>query len=1443
MDPTTGILEQDNFQWQLLQGEDATTLLEDFDGFLPEFWDRFDHSHLEIRKSVLSFYEDYVLIIVKQTTDPMRMAAALYAPGDVRPLGLGYAPVAEVNRLAPLRLDENTAGDYALFWMWFAARGIAVPLAPLEIKSAPSYFEVSGSAECDGTPATFRLQIDRAGKVTAGAEFSQPLDSKLPYVQPALEPLLRVRSALGVRRWLKPDSEELRGVLKSIDAWGELEGVIHLVRRAEGLAFYEPYRLYELLQRDPEHGFRRSHILCDRTTSKLKLLDGTSPNIHEINNELGESRSGAVFANEKEAEEYLRFFCWAVWGADGPFCNIRRFREVAWTEAPEGAKQVAAEINDPSHWGYNGFENNYYSFRSLLCYSNAIFKTEFRLDVSGMLEMLSDSPLLPALPIMRATEAEGPRIGRIDAVDVPEQRYRQCRFRGLPAESRLTWRDVTGLQACQIIRDFDAFLPEFYDYFNHDDLEVRVAKLSFYRHYELTLVRERSGRRSAVLALYTPGDVRPLDGTSASTEAVNQIESVNLNEAVAADYLWFQLAFCRHAPDPCLPFEVSSDSGKYLRIEARDRIQPFQVEVVSTANGYEFQVECAALSEGTLRAFRARLTPNGAVRFDTERPSIAEVTIEHQIAAALPIAMPLVRIPPLSASVEWERPGDADKEKLDDSLRENAVVVENELIIRAAKGLTWLQPFRLYQVLERNESGGFRRAYVAFDSERGDLRGIVGAATNFDAIVAKARSNRADCWLRDRATAEEFLDFWCWAQQHDAFPIRVLPDREGTQEPANQEDSPLAPPFHFQKIVQHGQGHYRIDFTVEEDGKVNVTRRAPHPEPHSVEPLPSYTGLLFEDRCFPTGEIRRNGPGVYHDVACGDLLAVRDPFNARALRELLVRRSGEANTPVFELADKWIDGQFQFPNMPGWRLVFRNVEFKGRVDLRSVQGICGLEFYNCKFREDLNASGVHVDRNLIFYRCVFGDKERLVEARFDGARIGGDWILRRCLVTKGLFASDMRVSGNALLGGLRVQANVKPFSERLLEQSSTWDSVSIRWYCDRFKKRTGRAILVSTALQMKSTHIEGRLELGALLEEATKDVANWTYWPRIALLAGSVLCDSLSVRGSSTWGGLVVLGELNLMSATFGGNLLAVNQSFKSTSERNELGIQWRFPVKDLRTRLIVRDGMTLHGARLDSSFDPGAAYIGAGLNLTLASIKGGFFSRSAQPESPTSIGDVLRLQIGAGADRYSLVLSAAQCETIEIDGAVFTGGIVANTGTFGRLFIDSLAAIITEAGKANNPVLQLLPTKLESITLSSVTIRGSVRLEAIQVNAIGSSPGYYARPEGTGSLVIQQCEIGGDLIVGADGAYARAYQSLGHFGAKVSSRAFEVNHAAEDARYQSYIPGEIDLRGTTLGGSLNLTHVAVGERIRLSDMTIQGDVRLSRYAAKDHPYFRTSCT
>jgi len=91
------------------------------------------------------------------------------------------------------------------------------------------------------------------------------------------------------------------------------------------------------------------------------------------------------------AADYLRFFCGAVWGDDGPFRLIESLDDPDLAAAPDDdgdddswRKQIQPVAMQSTPEGMEA--------QCVVCYGSALFTTRFRVEVNGMVQMLDDEP-------------------------------------------------------------------------------------------------------------------------------------------------------------------------------------------------------------------------------------------------------------------------------------------------------------------------------------------------------------------------------------------------------------------------------------------------------------------------------------------------------------------------------------------------------------------------------------------------------------------------------------------------------------------------------------------------------------------------------------------------------------------------------------------------------------------------------------------------------------------------------------------------------------------------------------------------------------------------------------------------------------------------------------------------------------------------------------------
>lgn len=164
---------------------------------------------------------------------------------------------------------------------------------------------------------------------------------------------------------------------------------LEVTGRSATLPFYDDARLLWLcirrIRAEKEDRPLDVFILKGGHSSRSVLLDGTAGPIHHFN------QFEKPVINTDTAIDYLRFFCFAVRGDEGPF--------LLYESATDGSAQaepaVAATANLARTIDTKGRSTKGdYLFAAIVHYGNSLFQSEFAVTESGMVEMQDDEVLL-----------------------------------------------------------------------------------------------------------------------------------------------------------------------------------------------------------------------------------------------------------------------------------------------------------------------------------------------------------------------------------------------------------------------------------------------------------------------------------------------------------------------------------------------------------------------------------------------------------------------------------------------------------------------------------------------------------------------------------------------------------------------------------------------------------------------------------------------------------------------------------------------------------------------------------------------------------------------------------------------------------------------------------------------------------------------------------------
>ena len=124
---------------------------------------------------------------------------------------------------------------------------------------------------------------------------------------------------------------------------------------------------------------------------KLKLLNWTSPPIHELNQE----SPSPLKLDGSTAADYLRFFCDFVCGEEGPFTIVEHLSH------PRFSKDILSQLQEEKIKEITESlipidikeEAGNYSTKAVVWYKNYLFKAHFIIPLNGVIEMKDDNSI------------------------------------------------------------------------------------------------------------------------------------------------------------------------------------------------------------------------------------------------------------------------------------------------------------------------------------------------------------------------------------------------------------------------------------------------------------------------------------------------------------------------------------------------------------------------------------------------------------------------------------------------------------------------------------------------------------------------------------------------------------------------------------------------------------------------------------------------------------------------------------------------------------------------------------------------------------------------------------------------------------------------------------------------------------------------------------------
>lgn len=511
-----------------------------------------------------------------------------------------------------------------------------------------------------------------------------------------------------------------------------------------------------------------------------------------------------------------------------------------------------------------------------------------------------------------------------------------------------------------------------------------------------------------------------------------------------------------------------------------------------------------------------------------------------------------------------------------------------------------------------------------------------------------------------------------------------------------------------------------------------------------------------------------------------------------------------------------------------------------------------LIFKDCIFEKGFSARDAKICRSLSFVRCKFRTLTAVgatdIAVDFENCQITGDLTFFQCRIGGRFFApslragNDVRLRGCLIASALDDRAGFVRWDEIGLGVSET--GVDIVGKLLRRLNWSEKPFGTVSAISLDGGRISGNLELIADVDEARRTGAPgemlW-FSPQSAacIVLGAISAREVRVDGSiSVFGTLCRSGYVDFASSRIDGN---VSFGSRQTSILN----QYHFRTTaaplllegvtiggDLSLQSAAVDGfVSLHGIKVEGNLELFGLRTAGDLYLTFARI-----NRFAGAFRNFGLMDSSQQPLFVAGD---LILSGAEINMLEINGAEIGGDITVRTGKFGRL-VFTLGA---EPDSSEKGRFWPKPCACSAVEISAVEVDELLDLSGLKVriNDQQQLRRNTRRKGQNDGFSLKQCRIGHDLTFFSKDPVQYLQGRWGD--EQPIPWKTGMTPAPED--FKASIWGSMSLEATEVRGNLDLRNADVETDLVLSDMTVRLDTLLgSRHGLFliDERGMNTSC-
>jgi hypothetical protein len=628
--------------------------------------------------------------------------------------------------------------------------------------------------------------------------------------------------------------------------------------------------------------------------------------------------------------------------------------------------------------------------------------------------------------------------------------------------------------------------------------------------------------------------------------------------------------------------------------------------------------------------------------------------------------------------------------------------------------------------------------------------------------------------------------------------------------------------------VIYGSAVFAATFAVARDGTIEMLDDDP------LAPLQTATRHRFVEEAGSSWLVREWGGRSRERVNARDFIA-----------RVFARREDDAIDGCTTLRHLEVIGDVVFPACrPLPWLHCEGVDFRGSVVLDDCHALDRVALEACRIAGSFSAQRATFDKSLVLRRCqvlaLVGDSGRLAtreQDRFGGRDFGGpvavaldsakvevDLDLERTSCHATLRGRRVRVGGSASLAGVRVLPAVVPMKARPTPATDAAEAGPQHRFA---------ASASPVQLDLTDAEFGGSVSLNCALDHAAivqwKSFAPYCHRP---VVAGALLLEGVRIRGSLWIRGLGVLG----LSATRRGPdhfaYCSLRLARIDGGLQNYESLQRPFPPTRILGELDLTCAHIGSYAHFDGFFIAGDLELGA---LTAQSVS---MSAEYQASGPVSDGDyggaepwfdytAGRPDAVAGSWRTCYVGGNVGLNNARISGSMFVrGGWIDGTlharhgACMGSLLIVSLGNVADARRPGDSrQTLERHGSRFGSIEIETATFTGSV---AVLDSGVAKH------------LSIDNSRIAGDLDFYGNATLARECANYltgpGSTVADFLEREFGLSPpttrvGSEDTTGR----GSLEVKGSTVGGYVDLRNLKVRDDLRLEDTTIAGDLATAR--------------